>query len=64
MESIKTDPTDGRNWFVLRDLTRSIAKLPGYLRVQQAGLEVFTPMKWVVSGKSDKKDKKAGPYYP
>ena len=62
MESIKTDPTDGRNWFVLRDLTRSIAKLPGYLRVQQAGLEVFTPMKWVVSGKSDKKIREADPF--
>lgn len=35
MENINTDPTDGRNWFVLRDLTRPIAKFPGYLRVQQ-----------------------------
>lgn len=43
------DSVDRMQWFVLRDLTRPIAKQPGYMRVQQAGLEVFTPMKWVVS---------------
>ena len=43
------DAVDRKQWFVLRDLTRPIAKQPGYMRVQQAGLEVFTPMKWVVS---------------
>lgn len=61
MENMNTDPTDGRNWFVLRDLTRPIAKFPGYLRVQQEGLEVFTPMKWVVSGKGNKKIRKQVP---
>lgn len=44
-----------RQWFVLRDLTRPIAKLPGYMRLQQAGIEVFTPMKWTVSKIGGKK---------
>lgn len=35
-------------WFVLRDLTRPIAKLPGYLQLSQQGFEVFTPMKWTI----------------
>lgn len=35
------------SWFVLRDLTRPNAKLPGYLRLRKDGVEVFTPLKWV-----------------
>ena len=35
------------SWFVLRDLTRPNAKLPGYLRLRKEGVEVFTPLKWV-----------------
>lgn len=54
---VMTEETAGadRQWFVLRDLTRPIAKLPGYMRLQQAGIEVFTPMKWTVSKIGGKK---------
>lgn len=52
---------DTKQWFVLRDLTRPIAKLPGYMRVQQAGLEVFTPMKWVVGIVAGRKTRRKTP---
>lgn len=31
-------------WFVMRDLTRSNAKLPAYLLLAGEGIECFTPM--------------------
>ena len=52
---------DIKQWFVLRDLTRPIAKLPGYMRVQQSGLEVFTPMKWVVGIVAGRKTRRKTP---
>ncbi|MCD7710143.1 MAG: UpxY family transcription antiterminator [Porphyromonadaceae bacterium] len=33
-------------WFVLRDLKRTNAKLPAYKQLEAAGLKVFTPKKW------------------
>ncbi len=44
-------------WFVLRDLTRPIAKLPGYKKAISEGYEVFTPMKWVVKERSGKRER-------
>lgn len=38
-----------RRWFVLRDLTRPLAKLPAYKRLGDAGFEVFTPLRESVS---------------
>lgn len=55
------DSVNRMQWFVLRDLTRPIAKQPGYMRVQQAGLEVFTPMKWVVSQVNGRKTRRKIP---
>ena len=52
---------DAKKWFVLRDLTRSTAKLPGYMRAQQAGFEVFTPMKWAIREVRGKKTRKYVP---
>ena len=53
--------TDEKKWFVLRDLTRSTAKLPGYMRAQRAGFEVFTPMKWAIREVRGKKTRKYVP---
>lgn len=33
-------------WFVMRDLKRSNAKLPAYRQLTDLGVEVFTPMTW------------------
>lgn len=37
--------TDDRKWYVLRDLTRSNAKMPGYRLLSEQSFEVFTPMR-------------------
>ena len=33
-------------WFVMRDLKRSNAKLPAYKLLREEQFEVFVPMKW------------------
>lgn len=51
--SLGTDK-DPMRWYVLRDLKRRNAKLPGYKDLAERGIEVFTPMSWrlaVVRGK-------------
>ena len=35
-------------WFVMRDLKRSNAKLPAYKMLSDLNFEVFTPMTWKV----------------
>ena len=35
---------DGRQWFVMRDLTRSNARHPAYLMLKELKLRYFTPM--------------------
>lgn len=44
-------------WFVLRDLKRPNSKTPAYKVLPELGLEVFTPMHWVLkeSGKGGRK---------
>ena len=37
---------DSRQWFAMRDLTRSNAKLPAYRMLEQLQVECFTPMVW------------------
>lgn len=35
-------------WFVMRDLKRSNARVPAYRLLEEMDIEVFTPMKWHV----------------
>ena len=35
-------------WFVMRDLKRTNAKLPAYQMLGEMGMEVFTPMVWKI----------------
>lgn len=44
MEMTPVQPTDDRQWFVMRDLSRSNAKLPAYKRLEREGITCFTPM--------------------
>ncbi len=39
-------------WFVLRDLKRPNAKAPAYKVLPELGFETFTPMHWVLKGKT------------
>ena len=53
---------DERHWFVMRDLKRSNAKLPAYKMLAEAGIEVFTPMKWRLSVRNGRKLKESIPF--
>lgn len=35
-----------RHWFVMRDLTRPNAKFPAFRRLEEEGVEYFTPQEW------------------
>lgn len=45
----------------MRDLKRANAKLPAYRMLADLGFEVFTPMKWKLSEKQGRRERKAVP---
>ncbi len=49
------DTDDGCKWFVLRDLSRANAKMPGYKILEEKGIRFFTPMHTVVKEKDGRK---------
>ncbi len=57
MENVENTPTgniapaDGSLWYVLRDLSRANAKMPGYRLLEQEGIRFFTPMHHVIRRK-------------
>lgn len=52
-------------WYVLRDLKRSNSKNPAYRMLPVMGVEVFTPMHWVLkAGPKGVKSKLYQPYIP
>lgn len=53
---------DKRRWFVMRDLKRANAKLPAYRMLRDAGIEVFTPMKWHVVMRLGRKVREEVPF--
>ncbi len=54
-------PSEAR-WYVLRDLKRANALLPGCLQLQQSGIEIFTPMRWVITQRNGKRVRREIPY--
>ena len=44
-------------WYVLRDLTRPNALLPGYRQLGEEAIEVFTPMKWKLTVRNGKRQR-------
>lgn len=49
-------------WYVMRDLKRANALLPAYKMLQQAGFEVFTPMRWQLTCRSGRRVRKQVPF--
>lgn len=45
---------DINRWFVLRDLSRPNAKIPGYKLLEKEKIRVFTPMHFVIKKKGNK----------
>lgn len=51
------DKTPDKNlWFVLRDLSRPNARIPGYKLLEKENIKVFTPMHFVLKKKIDGKN--------
>lgn len=48
-------------WFVMRDLKRSNALLPAYKMLAEQGFDVFTPMKWQLTVRQGKHERKLVP---
>lgn len=63
MESATTDAATQR-WFVLRDFRRSNANIPAYQQLTDAGFDVFTPLKWVVTTRRGEKIRRQLPIIP
>lgn len=55
------DTGRGLSWYVLRDLKRPNAKLPAYKQLSDEHFEVFTPMKWSLSEKGGKHERRLIP---
>ena len=53
---------DMKEWYVMRDLKRSNAKLPAYKLLTEKGFEVFTPMVWKVVSRRGKRLRIQVPY--
>ena len=49
-------------WFVMRDLKRTNAKLPAYQMLGEMGMEVFTPMVWKIVSQHGKRVRMEVPF--
>lgn len=61
-QNIATAADDGRQWFVMRDLTRGNAKLPAYKMLEQEGIKCFTPMVQKVFVRNGRRERRCVPY--
>ena len=52
--NISNPHNDELQWFALRDLKRPNAKLPAYKALGEMGIDVFTPMHWVLKNGASK----------
>ncbi len=51
-------------WYAMRDLKRHNAKEPAYKLFEGKGIEVFTPMKWLLITKKGKRTRVEVPFIP
>lgn len=51
-----------KHWFVMRDLTRSNAKLPAYKLLDEKGIENFTPMTQKIFERHGKRERRIVPF--
>lgn len=60
--STPIEESQQKRWYVMRDLKRPNAKLPAYKMLMEKQFEVFTPMKWQVAVKRDKRVREEIPF--
>ncbi len=53
---------DDKKWFVLRDLKRANSNSPAYKELKEMKFEVFTPMRWRITGHGGKKVRELVPF--
>lgn len=51
----------GAQWYVLRDLRRSNARVRSWEELQERGFDVFTPLKWVTIGSGPRRERRQVP---
>lgn len=56
------NPEFAKQWFVMRDLKRSNAKLPAYKQLAALGMEIFTPMCWRLSVRQGRRVRERVPF--
>ena len=64
LELLPQSNTSPKRWYILRDLKRHNAKLPGYKFLEEQGVTVFTPMHWRLITRGGKKTTKYVPFIP
>lgn len=52
----------GAQWFVMRDLTRSNAKMPAYQMLKEKDIRFFTPMVWKLCLVNGRRVRREVPY--
>lgn len=52
---------DNKQWFVMRDLTRSNAKLPAYRMLEEEKIRCFTPMTWKLFTRNGRRQREKMP---
>ena len=64
MENYPEAPYGNRRfqkWYVLRDLKRRNSNYPGYIELAEKGFEVFTPLKWEISVRAGRHQRRQVP---
>lgn len=57
-----TADAETARWYVMRDLKRPNALMPAYKQLTDAGLEVFTPMRWNLKIRNGKRVRECVPF--
>lgn len=55
-------PAEEKRWYVLRDLKRPNALHPAYKQLGESEIEVFTPMRWHITIKNGKRERRQVPF--
>ena len=59
--AMHTEASNEVRWYALRDLKRPNALMPAYKQLSDGHFQVFTPMRWALSTKGGKTERKLVP---
>lgn len=59
--AMRTETSNDIRWYALRDLKRPNALQPAYKQLADENIEVFTPMKWKLSTKGGRSERRLVP---